>query len=361
MYIRAGPGPRRGASSGHRASRRQARQHHGRARRSRGGGRLRARRRGSASRSRRREQQLAVPATGPSALTEVGAVVGTRGYLAPEVRHGAMATAAADQYALCVAILEARSGARRARAAPERVLAVVRRGLAARPGPQRFRDLDALLDALERATLGDPRRARRGGRARRRCDRRRTLRGHGDARADPRSSPRRRVGEATRAANRRRHASIACGRCGVSLEAAQFEHRARPSSARCRRAAGRRRLARAGPRADARAAISTRRSARTTARRVRRGVRARDRAHEDARRVRGRAAPGEQRRCVPVARRRGRVDGAGARRCCPQRASRAVPRAACCRSLRELLRERGELEASLATALRCARAARRAR
>ncbi|HWB76775.1 MAG TPA: serine/threonine-protein kinase [Nannocystaceae bacterium] len=80
------------------------------------------------------------------AATDTGAVVGTRGYIAPECLNGATATAASDQYALCVAIAEHLHGA------PERVRAILRRGHDPDPR-QRFAQLDALLDQLERATV----------------------------------------------------------------------------------------------------------------------------------------------------------------------------------------------------------------
>ena len=53
-----------------------------------------------------RSQRLAATIAGP------GALVGTPAYMAPEMLHGAPATAATDQYALCVALFEALYGHR---------------------------------------------------------------------------------------------------------------------------------------------------------------------------------------------------------------------------------------------------------
>lgn len=116
-------------------------------------------------------RELAVP------LTEVGTVVGTMAYMAPEQHSGTGADAASDQYALCVTLYEALFGERPftgrrpaelvdaklagtvrvpARTAVPRVISrAVIRGLAPHPA-DRWPSLDALLDELGR----DPRRAR---------------------------------------------------------------------------------------------------------------------------------------------------------------------------------------------------------
>ena len=104
-------------------------------------------------------------------LTRTDALLGTPAYMAPEQLDGEPATAAADQFAFCVALWEALSGARpfaaetsvdalRAAIAvgpavapatiPVRLVPVLLRGLAPR-AEQRFADLRALLGAIERA------------------------------------------------------------------------------------------------------------------------------------------------------------------------------------------------------------------
>jgi serine/threonine protein kinase len=124
----------------------------------------------------------AIPASPPSpvAMTELatedapritasGFVAGTPAYMAPEQRAGQPPDARADQYALCVSLLEAIDGRR---PAPDRPLdrdalialvserrphepeldalcGVLARGLAADPR-RRYSDTDALADALER-------------------------------------------------------------------------------------------------------------------------------------------------------------------------------------------------------------------
>lgn len=103
------------------------------------------------------------------ALTRAGAVVGTPGYMAPEVLRGEPATAASDQFAFAVSLAEALTGARpfagddppalvaaieRGKPAlsgvkPPWLRAVLARALAARPA-DRFPSMTALVDALDR-------------------------------------------------------------------------------------------------------------------------------------------------------------------------------------------------------------------
>jgi tetratricopeptide (TPR) repeat protein len=105
-------------------------------------------------------------------LTQAGAVQGTPLYMAPEQWEGVEAGPAADQYALCVTAWELLfgeppyagrtlaelstavcSGTRRPpptdRGVPAWLRRIVERGLAVDPG-QRWRDMDALIAALER-------------------------------------------------------------------------------------------------------------------------------------------------------------------------------------------------------------------
>ena len=96
---------------------------------------------------------------------------GTRIYMAPERLAGAPATAAADQFSLCVALWEALFRVRpwesnaeeiagvvppaRARLRPDipaELVKVLRRGLAVEPS-QRHEDMGALADALSRVML----------------------------------------------------------------------------------------------------------------------------------------------------------------------------------------------------------------
>jgi tetratricopeptide (TPR) repeat protein len=105
-------------------------------------------------------------------LTRTGTVMGTPRYMAPEQHEAAPATAAADQYALCVALWEALTGApafpgptmaalvdSKRRGAPPRpktgrltrsLYAVIARGLDPDP-TRRFENMSALAAALRRA------------------------------------------------------------------------------------------------------------------------------------------------------------------------------------------------------------------
>ena len=83
-----------------------------------------------------------------SDLTAPGAVVGTPRYMAPEQREG-RADARADQFSFCVALDESLRDA--VGAPPRAIRKVLARGL--RPDPaERFPSMDALLDALGRAS-----------------------------------------------------------------------------------------------------------------------------------------------------------------------------------------------------------------
>jgi hypothetical protein len=104
------------------------------------------------------------PRRAPEArLTFTGARAGTPAYMAPEQSLGRGADARSDQYSFCVALWEAVCGERPppgaprpARAAPEWLLAALRRGLSPRP-QDRWPDMAALLELLAR----DPAAARR--------------------------------------------------------------------------------------------------------------------------------------------------------------------------------------------------------
>ncbi len=106
-------------------------------------------------------------------LTESGFVMGTPLYMAPEQHRGEIADARSDQYAFCVALYEALAGVRPfhgdassihaakvsrqlqppAREIPERLLAIVRRGLSPTPS-ERWPSMRALVAALRTRTKG---------------------------------------------------------------------------------------------------------------------------------------------------------------------------------------------------------------
>lgn len=107
-------------------------------------------------------------------LTEVGAVVGTRGYIAPEIFLGRAADERSDQFSFCVALYRALydaspylpgafddpddhedvpAPARHDRGVPRFVASALERGLFLTPS-ERFADMGALLTALTRDAAG---------------------------------------------------------------------------------------------------------------------------------------------------------------------------------------------------------------
>ncbi|MEX1362742.1 MAG: serine/threonine-protein kinase [Nannocystaceae bacterium] len=98
---------------------------------------------------------------GDERITRTGAVLGTPAYMAPEQREGGPVDARSDQYAWCVALLEALHGRRPTSAAAadgdDALATIVRRGLAEAPH-ERWPSMDALVAAIEAS--GRPRRRR---------------------------------------------------------------------------------------------------------------------------------------------------------------------------------------------------------
>ncbi len=109
------------------------------------------------------------PTDGVDTLTTAGSVLGTPAYMAPEQHLGRDATAASDQFSLCVSLFEALHGVRPfagadrqavlaaidrgaiepgRRRVPRRVRRAMQRALAADPA-HRFPTMDALLDMLQ--------------------------------------------------------------------------------------------------------------------------------------------------------------------------------------------------------------------
>lgn len=93
----------------------------------------------------------------PAPLTQVGAVIGTPGYMAPEQQRGALVDVSGDIYSFCVLLHELLAGERPGEEAPHAVLirrgvpawlaAVVARGLEGEPAA-RWPTMHALLAAL---------------------------------------------------------------------------------------------------------------------------------------------------------------------------------------------------------------------
>ncbi|MFY0538394.1 protein kinase domain-containing protein [Nannocystis pusilla] len=112
------------------------------------------------------DDELASPAS-PGPLTQVGAVIGTPGYMAPEQRRGAVVDPSGDIYSFCVVLYELLAGERPGGEAHEAVLvrrgvpawlaAVVARGLLNDPAA-RWPTMHALLDALEQDPIARRRR-----------------------------------------------------------------------------------------------------------------------------------------------------------------------------------------------------------
>jgi hypothetical protein len=96
-------------------------------------------------------------------LTHTGVLLGTPRYMAPEQRAGGSCDARSDQYSFCLSLHEALFAALpgerpgRAREVPRWLLAVLERGLRARPS-ERYPDLHALLADLARGARAPARR-----------------------------------------------------------------------------------------------------------------------------------------------------------------------------------------------------------
>ncbi len=97
----------------------------------------------------------------PAGLTNLGAIVGTPGYMAPEQQRGAVVDASSDIFSFCVVLCELLTGARPpadpadlqaalTRRAPRWLVALVLRGLHADPAA-RWPTMHALIAALEAA------------------------------------------------------------------------------------------------------------------------------------------------------------------------------------------------------------------
>ncbi|MDC0666471.1 serine/threonine-protein kinase [Nannocystis radixulma] len=112
------------------------------------------------------DDELASPPS-PGPLTQVGAVIGTPGYMAPEQRRGAIVDVSGDIYSFCVVLYELLAGERPGGEAPQAVLvrrgvpawlaAVVARGLLDDPAA-RWPTMHALLVALEQDPIARRRR-----------------------------------------------------------------------------------------------------------------------------------------------------------------------------------------------------------